>query len=436
MIRILTFVAMLLVPGPIWAAVKIQDVKTPGGLNAWLVEEHSIPFVALEIRFRGGSSLDEPGKRGASYLMSGLLEEGAGDMNAQDFLKAKEALATDISFDIGRDSLNVSARFLSENRDQALELLRAALIEPRFDADAVERVRTQVGSIIADNQRDPQSIAMARFNQLAFGDHPYGSAQEGTPESLAALSVDDLRTAWRNLLARDRIVIGVVGDISAAELGPMLDNLLGGLPAEGSPMPKRADLTLTGGTTVIDFPTPQSVAIFGQEGIEWEDPDYFAAYVMNHMLGGGGFNSRLQQEVRVKRGLTYGVYSWLASYDLGELIMGSVQSANDRVAQAVDVIREEWRKMAEDGVSPDELDAAKTYLTGAYALRFDGNGRIASILAGMQLNGLPIDYIETRNDRINAITRDDISRVAKRLLKVDDLRVVVVGRPKGLESTD
>ena len=237
------------------------------------------------------------------------------------------------------------------------------------------------------------------------------------------------------MLARDRIYIGAVGDITAEELGPILDDLLGDLPATGAPMPPRADVAIPPGVTVVDFDTPQSVAIFGQSGIKQSDPDFFAALILNQVIGAGGFESRLMTEVREKRGLTYGVYSYLASRDLAEVYLGSVSSANDRIADAIDVIRDEWAKAASEGITEEEMQAAKTYITGAYPLRFDGNGPIANILVGMQMINLPIDYIATRNERIDAVTMDDIRRVAGELLEPENLHFVVVGQPEGLETT-
>ncbi len=416
-------------------AIEVQEVTSPGGIDAWLVEENSLPFVSLQIEFQGGASLDREGKRGAVNMMSGLLEEGAGDLDARAFAKEVERLAAHFSFGASDDSFSVSAQFLNENRDQAVALLRQVLLAPRFDADAVERVRAQVISVIASDLQDPQSIAGRRFSAKAFGDHPYGSPEQGTLESVATLSAEDLRNAKDDVIALDRVKVGAAGDISAKELGVLLDELLGDLPAEGAPMPEQAQVLLEGGIEVVPFDTPQSVAIFGDAGIARDDPDFFAAFVMNHILGGAGFESRLMTEVREKRGLTYGIGSYLVPKDYAALIMGQVASSNDKIAESIEVIRAEWRKMAEEGVTEEELSAAKTYLTGAYPLRFDGNGRIASILAGMQLNDLPVSYIETRNDSVMAVTQEDVQRVAKRLLDADGLSFLVVGRPQGLEGT-
>ena len=297
-------------------------------------------------------------------------------------------------------------------------------------------MRQQVLSGIRSSEKDPNDIASATFDAISFGDHPYGSPTEGTVETVTALTVQDMIDAKSRVIAKDRIYVGAVGDITPEDLGALLDELLGDLPETGASMPERATLTLDAGVTVVPFDTPQSVALFGHEGITRDDPDFFAAYVLNVILGGGSFEARLMEEVREKRGLTYGVYSFLVPKDYGELYMGQVASANDRVAEAIDVIRAEWEKMAREGVSQDELDRAKTYLTGAYPLRFDGNGPIANIMVGMQMQGLPIDYIATRNEQVDAVTLADAKRVAARILRPDDLHFVVVGQPEGLVSTN
>ncbi|MVO16375.1 M16 family metallopeptidase [Parasedimentitalea huanghaiensis] len=420
---------------PALAEVKIKEVTSPGGITAWLVEDHSIPFTALELRFRGGTSLDAPGKRGAIYLMAGLLEEGAGDLMAQDYAKALEGLAASFSYDTSKDSASISARFLSENRGEAIALLRDTIHAPRFDQIALDRVRGQVLSGLRSDAKDPNDIAGRAFAAMAYGDHPYGTDGKGTIESVTALNRQDIIDAHQAVFARDRLYVGAVGDIDPKQLGELLDTLLGDLPETGAAIPGPAKVTIPGGVTVVDFDTPQSVALFGQIGIDRDDPRFFTAYVMNQILGGGSFASRLMSEVREKRGLTYGVYSYLVPRDLAAVYMGSVASANGKVAEAVHVIREEWRRMATDGITPKELQDAQTYLTGAYPLRFDGNGPIASIMVGMQMQGLPIDYIATRNDKVNAVTLEDVNQLAAELLDPDGLHFTVVGRPEGLESS-
>ncbi len=421
---------------PVWAEIEVQEVTSPGGINAWLVEDHSIPFTALELRFRGGTSLDDPDKRGAIYLMSGLIEEGAGDMDARTYARALESLAASFGYKATDDTVSISARFLTENRDEVIDLLRTTIQEPRFDQDAVDRVRGQVLSGLKSDQTDPNDIAGQSFAKMAYGDHPYGSDGKGTIESVSALTRDDIVAAYDSVFARDRLYVGAVGDITPQELGLLLDKLLADLPENGKAIPEKAQVEIGGGISVVDFDTPQSVALFSQKGIDRDDPDFFAAYILNHILGGGGFESRLMQEVREKRGLTYGVYSYLVPKDLASVYMGSVSSANDRIADAIDVIRQEWSRAATEGVTQKELNDAKTYLTGAYPLRFDGNAQIAGIMVGMQMEDLPIDYIATRNDKVNAVTLEDVNRVARELLDPDGLHFTVVGKPVGLETTN
>ncbi|PZX15809.1 zinc protease [Palleronia aestuarii] len=436
MIRVvLACAAALALASPARAAVDIEEVTSPGGITAWLVEEHSLPFTALEIRFRGGTSLDREGKRGAVNLMTGLIEEGAGDLDAQGFALARDELAASFGFDAYDDAVSVSARFLTENRDEAVDLLREALVEPRFDEDAVARVRNQVLSIIAGDATDPGAIASRAFDARAFPDHPYGTSGDGTTESVEALTRDDVVAAHEDAVARDRVYVAAVGDITPEALGTLLDDLLGDLPETGAPLPEEADYALEPGVEIIEYPVPQSVILFGQEGLARDDPDFFAAYVANEIFGGGGFESRLMEEVRVQRGLTYGIGSYLVPKDHAALLMGQASTANASAAETVEVVKDEWARIA-DGVTQEELDAAKTYLTGAYPLRFDGNSTIADILVGMQMDDLPIDYVATRNDEIEAITLDDIARVADRLYREEDLGFVVVGQPDGLSTTN
>lgn len=436
MIRLILALTLSLIAVQARAEIDIQEITSPGGIDAWLVQENSIPFVAIEIVFEGGASLDLPGKRGATNLMMALLEEGSGELDARGFQEAREALAASYGFNARDDSVSISAVFLTESRDEAVALLRAAMVNPRFDDDAIERVRAQVQSILRSDAQDPNRIASATFDAAAFGDHPYGSSIDGTAETVAALTQDDLFTAHGNALVQGRVYVGAAGDISADELGELIDDLIGELPVDGPAFPDRVEFGLSGGTTIVPFDTPQSVALFGHAGIKRDADDFFAAFLLNEILGGNGVESRLMREVREERGLTYGIYTYLVPKDLSEMYLGQVASANGRIAEAIEVVRAEWELLATEGVSAQELAQAKTYLTGAYPLRFDGNAEIAGILVGMQSVDLPTEYIANRNDLVNAVTLEDVNRVAGELLDPDGLHFVVVGLPEGLEASD
>jgi len=415
---------------------RIKEITSPGGLTAWLVEEHSIPIVTVQIQFDGGARVDLPGKEGAVNLATALIEEGAGDMDNQDFAARLEDISSGIGFSSGRDGFSVSVSSLSENIAETMDLLHIALTEPTFEDEAIERVREQVLSGLRSRAKDPQSQAGGRWYAEMFGDASYAVPVSGTEDTVTALTRDDLVAAYDRMVATARMKVGVVGDITADTLAGLLDETFDDL-AEGealdvSPVPVRQ----TGGLVVIEEDVPQSAVVLGHRGLLRDDPDYIPAFVMNYVLGGGGLTSRLTDEVREKNGLAYSVYSYLYPLDRAGLYMGGVATANERVAQSLTLIQQEWARMAEGGLTEEELDKAKRYLTGAFALRFDSNAKIANFLVGAQSADLPIDYIDTRNALVEAVTLEDIQRVATRVLHPDDLFVVVVGKPEGLESAD
>lgn len=419
---------------PVFAATDIQTLTTKRGIDAWLVEDHNIPFVALEIRIKGGTSIEPMDQRGIVNLMMGLLEEGSGEMDARAFSMARDSLAANFGYDAYSDAISISARFLTENRDQAIALLRQSIVDPRFDQDAIDRVRGQVESIIQSQEKNPDEMVSRAWDSEAYGNHPYASQDIGTADTLATITAQDLKDIHRDIMVQDRVTVSAVGDISAAELSDLIDDLLGDLPISSPlPLPDRAVIGLKSGVRVIPFETPQSVILFGSEGINRNDPDFFAAFVLNTIFGGGNFENRLMIELREKRGLTYGVGTYLSSRDYADLFVGKFATANDRVGEAIQVVQDVWRDIATNGVTQDELDQAKTYLTGAYPLRFDGNAKIANILIGMQYDGLTPDYVKNRNDFINAVSLQDVKRVAERLIQPEALRFMIVGSPQGLD---
>jgi zinc protease len=425
--------------GLLWAfsigahAFTIEEVKSPGGITAWLVEEKAVPLMAMNFSFRGGSADDPAGKDGAAEFLTAMLDEGAGDLLSQAFQRKREELAFRMSFSADADHVSGSFQTLTRNRTESVNLLKLAITSPRFDADPLERVRRQFLLDVKEAAQDPQTIAWRAWMGAILPGDPYARPSGGTEATLAAMTADDLRAAHQRIFNRESLQIAVVGDISAAELAPLLDEVFGGLPATAARPPLPPATPMMGPKqTIIDRDMPQSVIVFGHEGITRDDPDFIAASVMSDILGGGA-SSRLSDEIREKRGLTYGVSFGLSPLRRTGLYAGMLQTSNASAGEALALVKEVLAKMAAEGPTQTELDEAKTYLTGSYALRFSGNPAIAGQLLGLQQQGLAIDYVLKRNAMVEAVTLDQVKAQAKRLLHPDRLIVTVVGRPDGIK---
>ena len=430
--RLLAFLLVLVAAAPAYA-VTVERVVSPGGIEAWLVQDHSNPIISLSMAMRGGASVEA--KPGLANMVSGLLDEGAGPYDSQTFQGKLEDLAIQLSFDAGKDNFHGSLKTLSDNRDTAFELFRLAMTEPRFDKEPVERVRNQILTILARELQSPEAVASRAWYKLVFPDHPYGVAVRGEPASVKAITVADLRSYAKTWLSREGMVIAVVGDITPEQLKPLLDRTFGALPARHPAITvPETTAQAAGRIEVIARDIPQSVAVFGAAGIKRDDPDWYAAYVMNYVLGGGGFSSWLTEEVREKRGLAYSVYSYLVPMDRAGLISGGVATQNARTAESVRLIKEQFARMAENGLSEKELADAKTYLTGSFALQMDSTSSIAGLLVAVQLDDLGIDYLDKRNGYIESVTQEQVKAVAQRLLDPAKLTFVVVGQPEGLAA--
>lgn len=420
---------------PAAAEPRIERVISPGGLEVWLVRDRTQPIIALNFAFAGGSSQDPKDKPGVAALLSSLLDEGAGDLDAAAFARALEESAMELSFSAGRDHFSGGLRTLTQNLSRAEELARLALNAPRFDAPAVERMRTQTIAQLRRALTSPNDIASRTLNATAFPDHPYGRPSAGTLESVPTITVEDLRAYQRNILTRDGLKLAAVGDIDAARLGVLVDKIFGALPTKGTRLPVPVvEPQGLGRTVVVEVNVPQSVTMLAAKGIARNDPDFLPAFVLNHIFGGGSFSSRLYTEVREKRGLAYSVWSGLSTPDATALLMGGTATRNDRAAESLRIIQAEAARIAAEGPSVEELADAKSYLIGSYPLRFDTSGKIAGQLLQIQLEELGIDWISRRNKLISAITMDDVRRVAKRLLSEAKFLAVVVGKPEGLAN--
>jgi zinc protease len=411
------------------APAPVRQLVTPAGVEVWHVESPLVPLVALAFAFEGGAAQDPSNKPGVAQMLARLLDEGAGPYDSDAFQERLAARAIELTFHAGPDSLGGQLKTLVKHADEAFELLRLALAEPRLDADAIERVRAQTIAGLRYQANDPGSVATKRFFAEAFPGHPYGRPTSGTVESVAAVARDDLVRLHGVTATRARVKVAAVGAIGADRLAELIDLAFGGVPEPEplGPVPPTA-ITSLGERVVVDLDVPQSVIRFGLNGVTWRDPDFIPAYVLNHILGGGAFTSRLFQEVREKRGLAYSVGTSLVSYRSGAMLWGYTATKNERVPEALDVIAAEMARLKKEGPTDDELQKAKDYLTGSYALSFDTSTKIAHQLAQIAFEGLGLDYIARRNALVSAVTQDDLRRAAARTLDDGRMLVVVAGR--------
>jgi zinc protease len=412
------------------AATKIDRVVSPAGIEIWLVQEPTVPLIAMDFAFRGGSSQDPADKPGLASMVAGLIDEGSGDLDSKSFHERAESKAIEISFSATRDLFSGSLRTLAENKDEAFDLMRSSLNAPRFDAADLERIRGETYAILRRQTTSPDELASKIWWDTAFPGHPYAHSMRGTLDSVAAISADDLRGYVKNVFARDTLKVGIVGNIDTATAAALVDKVFASLPAHATlrdvPFAQPKGL---GRVVHVELDVPQSVVMLGGAGIPRNDPDFMAAFLVNHILGGAAMSSRLYREVREKRGLAYSIFSTLVPLDSTALFMASTATRTEAAGQTLDLVLQEIRRIAEQGPTAEELAKAKSFQTGSFPLRFDTSTKIAGQLVLMQVEDLAIDYIDKRNDLVEAVTLADVKRVAKRLLE-GGMLVAMVGRPQ------
>jgi len=418
----------LFAPVPARAA-NIQNLDLGKAAQVWFAEDHTVPIVSFNISLPAGSAYDPAGKAGLAAFAGAMLDEGAGGLDSKAFHEALANRAISFSARPDRDYLVISISTLKENAPEAMHLLQMALTRPRFDNDAMTRVRAQIVQSLQQDQVEPARVASRGFSRQFFGGHAYAHPTNGEIASISSITAQDLRNFARTHWVKNGLKVAVAGDITA----PALIKLLGGtfLPVSGAAAPVLPNVGRLGapGVHVIALPVPQPTAVFGLPGIMRHDPDFIPGYVANYILGGGGFSARLMEEVRVKRGLTYGISTSLTAYNKAAVWQGSVGTRADAVRQTVQVVKETMAKFAAEGPTQQELDDAKTYLTGSFPLAFASNSGTASQLGTFQRQNLDIGYVARRNSLIQAVTLADVKRVAKRLYDPARLTVVIGGSP-------
>jgi zinc protease len=421
------FVALTAISTPSHAAAKIQHLVSPGGIEAWFVQDATVPLVAMEFAMDGGAAQDPNGKAGTGNMVADLIDEGSGELDSRAFHEHLDRRAIELSFSVTRDYFRGSLRMLKDNKDEAFDLLRMSLTSPHFDSVDVERIRTQLISGLKRETTNPGSLASRKFLEIAYGDHPYGRPSGGTLESVPNVTIADLKDYVGRVLTKEHLKISVVGDIDAASLGALLDRTFGTLPAKSQLVP--VPDVVAGKPPQREFialEVPQTVVTFGGPGIRRNAPNFMAAYVVNHILGGGS-GSRLYREVREKRGLAYSISDSLVWMNHSALFVGSTGTRADRAGETVEALTREIERMAKDGPTEQELDEAKSYLKGSRLLSLDTSAKLASAMLQYQLDHLSIDYLERRNALVDAVTIADAKQAARQLWG-DGLLTVIVGR--------
>ncbi len=415
----------------------IERLVTPAGIELWFVRDDTLPILSVNFAFEGGSSQDPADRAGLAYFTAAMLDEGAGDLDASTFQERLERRAITLGFSADRDTFRGSLRLLSEHRDEAFELLRLSLNAPRFDQEAIDRIRASILAAYRRSLNSPDEVASLRWFASAFPNHPYGRPVKGDEASVSGIERNMLFAYVKKVIARSNLKIAVVGSIDRDELMRRIDEVFAKLPEKADLVPvAEAKPQALGRRDVVDLNIPQTAIIFGSTGLKRKDPDFIPAFVLNHILGGGSFSSRLYREVREKRGLAYSVYSYLATLDYSGLFLGGTSTRNDRAMEAFQIIEQEINRIAKEGPTTEELAQAKSYLTGSYLLHFDTSVKVAQQLLEIQLENLGIDYIERRNKLVNAVTEEDVRRAAKRLLADSKLLVIMVGRPAPLAKAN
>jgi zinc protease len=429
------FAAMAL---PAHAAIQIQKVVSPGGIEAWLVEDHRVPIVALNMSFAGGAALDPTGKEGLALLTASLLDEGAGDLTASVFQKEMADKSIALNYGADQDTFSVSLKALTKYRDRAFELLALSLTKPRFDADAVERVRNEMVTSIATSMGNPGWVARRKLAETVFAGHPYARPANGTVASIRAIGVPDMRQFMKTRLGRDQLLVTAAGDITPAELGPALDKMFAGLPAKAAAFTVPEVVAKGEGETItVQRDIPQTIITMAEPGITRNDPDWYSGQIINYTLGGGGFQSRLMEDVRgagSKKGLSYGFSSSFIPYKHGGLVLAGGSTKNATAGETLGIVKDEFGRMHKDGITQAEIDDAKTYITGSFPLAFTSTDRLAALLMQLRVNDLGIDYLDRRDALINAVTLDDAKRVSARLLDPAKLTTIMVGKPQGIDA--
>ena len=417
------------------SALDVKEVNYYKDRKAWLVNDNNLPIVSIKFAFKAGSGLDSKGKKGTANLVSSLLDEGAGNYSAKEFKKLLADNSISLDFGVSHDNFYINLYTLKENLDLSFQLLDLALTKPAFKSDEIKRVKSNVKLALEQSYKDPNEIGTRLFREILFEEHPYKYDTLGIIEDIDKIKKKDLKFFLENYLTLDNLFISASGDISEDDLKKYLNKYFKKFD-KNKPIPEISlfKKKISPKIFLHEKDLRQSSIYFAGEGISRTDPYFYPAYVMNYILGGGGFFSRLTTEVREKRGLVYSVYSYLYRYDKYNFFSGGAQTSNENVDKVIKIIKEELMKVKKEGVTEQELKDAKNYLINSYVLRLDSNKKVASILLNTQMDGLDKDFFKKRNEYINAVSLKDIKEVAKKILNEKQIFFLIIGNPTDLKN--
>ncbi len=434
---ILFFILFIL--GGCLATASAQEIKLPpikkttldNGLKVIVIEQHELPIVAFRLLIKSGSACDPAGKGGLANLTAGLLRKGTKTKSATQVAEAIDFVGGSLDAGSDRDATYASCRVLTKHFDTGLGLLADIILNPTFKQDEIDRLGKQTLASIKQQKDDPASVAGEKFREFVFGNHPYGQPTEGTEESITTLTRDDIVNFHQKYYVPANAILAVVGDVKNAEVINKIKAKFSQWSGAPVTPPSLVEPAAIKGHQILLVDKPdltQTYIEIGHLGIDRKNPDIFAVRVMNYILGGGGFASRLMDEVRAKRGLTYGINSsfdflkWRGAFDV------STFTQNDSTAAAITVIIDQLRKIQAEGVTDKELSDTKSFYTGYFPLQFETPEQIATQILIVELYDLGEDYITNYTQRINAVTKEDIQRVAVKYIDPDNLKMVVVSK--------
>lgn len=408
------------------------DIVESSSITSWLIEEHSLPIISIKLAFKkSGGSYDPKGKDGLAYIITTLMNEGAGDLKSLEFQKELEKYAIHMSTNVDKDYFYIDIKTLTKNKDKAFELLSLALTKPRFDNDAIDRMKEQILSLYNKRMENPRYLASVRWNEIVYKDHPYIKRLHGIPKTIKDISRDDIKAWFSNHITKENMYVSVVGNITKGELKKDLYkyfSMIKNKPNNEIPYIKDFKDFPKNIKSHIEKENPQTVIMFGLKGYKYNDKDFYPAYIMNYILGGGGFESRLMNEIREKRGLAYSAYSYLDTYQFSGALRGLIGTKQESEKEVKELLFEEFKKLAEKFVTEEEVNDAKKYIMGSFALGMDTNSKLASYLIFMQTENLGTDFLKNRNELVNQVSIEDINRVINNIINPYDLIIITVGK--------